>query len=955
MAKRKKGTYGRGGQREAFIEADGQLRLTDKSVEQEVLEEDPVECLGMTFESDEARRAYFLELLEEKLPELRERPDFPSGPDGGLAADEDILRLSDPPYFTACPNPFLTDFVEAHGRPYDPDEQYHREPFAVDVSEGKTDQLYRAHGYHTKVPHLAIVPSILHYTEPGDIVLDGFCGSGLTGVAAQWCGTAPEEYRKKVEREWKSEGRGQPKWGTRRVILGDLSPAATFIAANYNIPFDVEAFARAAQQLLDEVEDELGWMYETLHTDGKTQGRINYTVWSEVFTCPECAGEVVFVEEALDPVTKRVRDTFPCPHCSADLDKRALERLYVNQFDPVVGAPVRKLKRVPVLIEYTVGKVKHEKKPDERDLEVLRRIEALPFPGDLPSGEIPYMHMTHERARMDQVGVTHLHHFFLPRAAHALGALWRRANAEEDARIRNMLLFFVEQAVWGMSVLNRYKTIMHGRTKSSNVNQYLSGVYYVPSQHSEVSPWYNLANRLDRLRKLAFARPYWRPAATLLTTGDCARIDLPDDSIDYLFTDPPFGENIYYADLNYLVEAWHRVLTRVEPEAIVDQARGKALPDYQHLMRQCFEEYCRVLKPGRWMTLVFHNSKNAVWNAIQEAMLAAGFVVADVRTLDKKQGSYRQVTSTAVKQDLVISAYKPNHGLERRFDLHAGTEDGTWDFIRTHLRHLPVFVSRDGTAEVIAERQNYVLFDRMVAFHVQRGVTVPLSAGEFYEGLERLFPERDGMYFLPEQAAEYDRKRASVTDVAQIELFVKDEGSAIQWLKQELSRKPQRFQDLQPQFMKELSGWERHEKQLELSDLLEENFLRYDGNGEVPSQIHSYLSSNFKTLRGVGKDAPALREKAKGRWYVPDPRKAGDLEQLRERSLLKEFEEYRAAKKKLKVFRLEAIRAGFKRAWQDRDHATIVSVAEKIPERVLQEDPKLLMWYDQAVTRSGGV
>ena len=138
-----------------------------------------------------------------------------------------------------------------------------------------------------------------HYTRPGDVVLDGFCGSGMTGVAAQWCGSAPSMYRLEIEQQWRSEGRGAPEWGPRRVVLGDLSPAATFIAANYNLPFDVPAFCEAAARLLKEVEGEVGWMYETLHTDGKTKGRINYTVWSEVFSCPECAGEVVFLSEAL--------------------------------------------------------------------------------------------------------------------------------------------------------------------------------------------------------------------------------------------------------------------------------------------------------------------------------------------------------------------------------------------------------------------------------------------------------------------------------------------------------------------------------------------------------------------------------------------------------------------------------------------------------------------------------
>jgi len=369
--------------------------------------------------------------------------------------------------------------------------------------------------------------------------------------------------------------------------------------------------------------------------------------------------------------------------------------------------------------------------------------------------------------------------------------------------------------------------------------------------------------------------------------------------------------------------------------------------------------------------MVFHNSKNAVWAAIQEALLNAGFIIADVRTLDKKQKSFKQIQGPgAVKQDLIISAYKPNGGLEERFKLEAGTEDGVWDFVRTHLKQLPVFVSKDGQAEVIAERQNYLLFDRMVAFHVQRGVTVPLSASEFYAGLEQRFPPRDGMYFLPDQAAEYDKKRMTVKEVFQLQLFVSDEASAIQWLKQLLTKKPQTFQDIHPQFLKEIGGWQKHEKPLELSELLEQNFLRYDGKGPIPPQIVSWMKQSAKLRELISRESrvtgcesnnsgletqnPELRRQAADRWYVPDPNKAGDLEKLRERTLMREFEEYRESKqKRLKVFRLEAVRAGFKKAWQERDYATIIAVARKIPEKILQEDPKLLMWYDQAVTRSG--
>ena len=211
------------------------------------------------------------------------------------------------------------------------------------------------------------------------------------------------------------------------------------------------------------------------------------------------------------------------------------------------------------------------------------------------------------------------------------------------------------------------------------------------------------------------------------------------------------------------------------------------------------------------------------------------------------------------------------------------------------------------------------------------------------------------MIFLAEQVAEYDKKRLQVAVAPQMEMFVSDERSAIDWLTDFLKRRPSTYQEIHPEFITQLgAGWKKHEAKPELDKLLEDNFIQYDGEGEVPSQIHSYLSTNHKDLRSLDKSNPALVAKAKDRWYVPDPNKAGDLEKLRERSLLKEFEDYRtSSQKRLKVFRLEAVRAGFKKSWQERDYATIITVARKVPENVLQEDPKLLMWYDQALTRSG--
>ncbi len=938
--------------------------------EQDTNVQRPVECLGLTFDSDEERRAYFLEILQEKLkdPEFRKIEGFPRGD------DEDILALSDPPYYTACPNPFMSDFIENYGKPYDPDTPYRREPFAADVSEGKNDPIYNAHSYHTKVPHKAIMRYILHYTNPGDVVFDGFCGSGMTGVAAQMCND-----RKVIESlGYKAckdstilDENDNPfsRLGSRHAVLNDLSPAATFIAHNYTTSVDAKEFEREAYQILNEVEKELGWIYLTLHRPNPAQideaisgfkasgasffskesnltwGHINYTVWSDVFVCSECLGEIILWDEVVDQQKKETHEEFLCPHCQAKLTKRNIERTWEMKFDKSTHQTIKQARQVPVLISYSVGKKRYEKIPDTFDLALYEMIENKDIPFWFPSDLLPYGYNT--RQPMESHGITRLDQFYTKRNLWVLGAV--RSLIKDD-----QLLFWMTAANRYLSKLSKLGTTYYLHGGGGAVNAGLLGTLFVPSFSAENSVIGTLSTRLPKLSRV-FATLAESQRVSVVSTQSSSSFLLPDASIDYIFLDPPFGSNIMYSEINFLWETWLKVFTDSKPEAIENKVQGKGLLEYQQLMTSCFQEFYRILKPGRWMTVEFHNSRNSVWNAIQEALQHAGFIIADVRTLDKQQGTFKQVTSGgAVKQDLIISTYKPNEGLEERFRLVAGSEEGTWGFVRAHLRQLPVFVSKDGQAEVIAERMNYLLFDRMVAYHVQRGVTVPLSSSEFYAGLVQRFPERDGMYFLPDQVAEYDKKRITVKDVLQLQLFVFDESSAIQWLRQNLTKKPQTFQDIHPQFMKELGGWQKHEKQLELSELLEQNFLRYDGKGEVPSQIRSYLSTNFKDQRNLDKDDPVLHTKAKDRWYVPDPNKAIDLEKLREKALLKEFDEYKNFKgRQFKIFRLEAVRAGFKKAWQEHDYQTILDVARNIPDDVMQEDIKLLMWYDQAKIRMG--
>ena len=322
------------------------------------------------------------ELTKADLDGVRGIEGFPIG------TDEDIIALSDAPFYTACPNPFIGDFIREYGHPYDPEtDDYHREPFAADVSEGKNDPLFMAHSYHTKVPYKAIMRYILHYTDPGDIVLDGFCGTGMTGVAAQMCGCPDPETKYQLEHEM-----GDIQWGARHAILSDLSPAATFIAYNYNVPHDPAAFEKEARRILEETEAELGWMYETNHTaegpvkglDGKPiKGRINYTVWSDVFICPNCGREIVFYDAAFDAKNMTFMDEFQCSNCHAHMKKKDCKRAKETKYDVILNKTVELSKQVPVLINYSIGTKRFEKKPDQFDIRHLIGFQRMIYLMDI--------------------------------------------------------------------------------------------------------------------------------------------------------------------------------------------------------------------------------------------------------------------------------------------------------------------------------------------------------------------------------------------------------------------------------------------------------------------------------------------------------------------------------------------------------------------------------------------
>lgn len=447
----------------------------------------------------------------------------------------------------------------------------------------------------------------------------------------------------------------------------------------------------------------------------------------------------------------------------------------------------------------------------------------------------------------------------------------------------------------------------------------MSGTFYIPSLSREFTPYETLKRKINTIKQTF----YKERGNSIIGINSATDIrTLKNDSIDYIFIDPPFGANIMYSELSCIWEGWLGVKTNSKEETIVNKAQGKDIFDYQNLIYRSLKEFYRVLKSGKWMTVEFSNTSASVWNAIQNAIQSVGFIITNVAAIDKRQGSFNAVTTTtAVKQDLVITCYKPTNELILKFDKSLDKASNAMNFIEDLLVHLPVHLEKDNSTTAVIERSPKILYDRLISYYVQHGYAIPMDAQEFQKDLREHFIERDGMFFTASQALEYEEKKKKTNGIVPMALFISSEAEGIEWLKREL-KTPQTYSEIQPEWMKNMIPVKKGDVLPELMTILEENFIKDED----------------------------------GKWRNPDPEKAADLEIIRNRKMMKEFNMYleqaqKPKAKRMKDTRLEVLRYGFKECYKRKDYKSIVLVGDHIQESLLQEDEVLLQYYDIASTR----
>ena len=823
--------------------------------------------------------------LAERLPELKKIEGFPIG------KDDDILALSQPPYYTACPNPYINEFIERNGKIYDANiDSYHRMPYTDDIDTNKNDRLTNAHSYHTKSPFHAIQQYIEHYTEPGDIVLDVFTGSGMTGIAAQ-----------------KSN---------RKAVLLDLSPIASYLAYNYNNSVTANKFLGAAGRILDELENELGWMYKTIHTNGE-YGTINSIIYSENFQCPICKSEFILWEEAVNHEEKKMDDPFECKSCGGKIKKSECTKVFINFNDKSLNEVMPQSKTTPVEIVYTYNKKRYKKKPDSNDIELINKIDATNIPYWHPTTIIPNGHNLNQPVRAQ--GYTHIHHLFTRRNLYALSSLFDKINNEAEVEIKNKLKI----AFNSMLLRASRKAILAIGYYFNGGGGYIatiSGNWYIPSLNVEVPIMEQFKNRVKKINEINLH--HFHKENTIISTQSATDLsNIPDNSIDFIFVDPPFGENLMYSELNFLYESWNEIITNQKEEAIMNSVQNKDLNDYNKLMQVSFQNLFRVLKPNKWITIEYHNSSSAIWNGLQESLSKAGFIIAHTSILKNKGGSFIiNVSPNSVSNDLMINAYKPSEKFTEKFISLAGV-DVEIDFTEIFLANLPV--------SPMMERTEKMLYSKMIAYYLQKGYQINYDAKRFYEMLYQNFVEQDGYWFTANQINSYSefKKKFKLEGTEDYKkgtllMFIVDEKSALLWLHSFLNE-PKSFSDVSTAFTKisNIQG----DIVPDLKILLDENFVFENGNYRRPK-------SNIEHTAAIDK---------------------------REKILKKEFEsiliETKTTKAKIKLIRKEALYFGFEMCYKAKRFDDILTIANKLDKTILENSSELNDFVEAAEIMVQGI
>lgn len=534
-------------------------------------------------------------------------------------------------------------------------------PYEKPIKSTRSGAIFRVHPYPTKINFHSIIPFILAHTKPNEIVYDGFAGACSTGFAAAACAIP----NKNLLNEFGIPIHTHVEWGMRKAICSDIGQLPTFIGKTLSTTINFEEFENIFNKVISDIEQTWSWMYQ-IKDPNLEYGTIRYVVYSDVIQCKNCNEKSTYYELFVDEIQGKFLDVALCKKCHNEISSDNLKKVTENVYDKILEKKIKQIKRLPVKIYGITQKTRWKKDPTVNDLKQLKKIQEVEIPKKLKPVKI----LTGKKRWGElyrsgyHTGVTHLHHFYTKRNFLTLTILYDAVKLFPKKYRDHYLLLLSSYNVTNSSIMARF--VFKEKSIEPVITSSQPGTLYISNCPVEKNPFIGIKKKLKELKEANNEISKWNPEIHV-SNASAQNSHLKDNSIDYIFTDPPFGENIQYSEINFLSEAWLHKFTENRDETIISKYQKKNLQRYEQLLKSAFLENFRILKPGKFMTVIFHNTQKDVWNSLQEAIMSSGFEIITSSILDKHQSSFKQTTTMgAVKKDIILLAQKPENLLNKK-------------------------------------------------------------------------------------------------------------------------------------------------------------------------------------------------------------------------------------------------------------------------------------------------
>ena len=573
--------------------------------------------------------------------------------------------------------------------------------------------LYNSFPYPTKISPESIAIYIACHTNVGDTVLDPFSGSGTTGLAVKLCDQPTDDMLETAKKMNIS-----PTWGKRNAILYELSSLGAFVGHVMCNPPSHKLFEKEAKKLIKAMETELKGLYETTDADGKI-GTLRYTIWSEILVCPSCKTKVSYWDNSVKHDPLEITQEFNCPKCNHKDVVNSVERSIENVQDPVLNKRVIRKKRIPVWYYGRTGKKTWNRKVSKSDRqsenEKIVRFDAGHIPEHAMSWGILHRKGYHK-------GISHLHHFYSEKNLIVFSKIWDKTQAYPDDLKNALRLLLLSYNASHSTLMSR--VVVKKNNKDFVITGAQSGVLYISNLPVEKNILEGIKRKIKTFTA-SFKLIENSESKVDVVNASSTKLKIADHSVDYVFTDPPFGDYIPYSEINQINEAWLGMVTDAKKEAIVNKAQDKGIEEYAGLINKVFTEVHRTLKDNGSFSLVFHSAKAEIWRALVGAFQTAGFKVSLSSILDKVQGSFKQVTSSIkVQGDPLLLLNKTDTPVKKRNGKAVIAEE---EIIQSVL--FKAFNGVDNDEERKPER----LFSRYITTCLETGIPVSKNAKQFYK------------------------------------------------------------------------------------------------------------------------------------------------------------------------------------------------------------------------------